>query len=91
MPGCVHERAADGSEATEIDVQLIGVHQTRQIATKDLAQHAEQHQTTRTDAESGKFSDDFEIHGRVRRRLTVGVPGMRVDRQLVRRAHEKIG
>lgn len=53
MAGGIHERTANGRKATKIDVQLIGVHQSGEIATKDLTQHAQQHQATRTYAVNG--------------------------------------
>lgn len=41
MASGVHDGAADGGDATKIDVQLIRIHQTSQIATEDLTQHAQ--------------------------------------------------
>lgn len=48
LASCDGDGAADGGDATEIDVQLIRIHQTSQIAAEYLPQHAQQHQSTRT-------------------------------------------
>lgn len=48
MASGIHDGAADGGDATKIDVQLIRIHQTSQIATEDLTQHAQQHQAAWT-------------------------------------------
>lgn len=50
MASGVHDGAADGGDATKIYVQLIRIHQTSQIATEDLTQHAQQHQAAWTQA-----------------------------------------
>lgn len=46
----VHLCAANGREAAEEDVQLIGGNLTCQIAAKDLCDHAEEHHAARTEA-----------------------------------------
>lgn len=50
----VHLSTANGRQAAEENVQLIGGHLTRQSSAEDLCDHTKHHHTTRTEAVPGE-------------------------------------